>query len=52
MAKRHRFITVRDCSWWTFNVAVFGMKPDATSKQTQKEELKEVVPPSVLATHH
>ncbi|KAL3918324.1 MAG: hypothetical protein SGPRY_006056 [Prymnesium sp.] len=47
MSKHHRFLIVKDLSWWTFNIAVyfpparhrFGLKPDQAGK-TQPKELE------------
>ena len=41
MSRLHRFITGKDLSWWKFNIAVFGLTPDA-KQQTQKDELQKV----------
>ena len=51
MARRHRFITVKDMSWWNFNIVVFGLK-QAPRQGTQKPELEKVCFPSTRTNSH
>ena len=39
MGIRHRFLLVRDLSWWTYNIAVVGMRPDPETGEKQPHEL-------------
>ena len=38
MARRHRFLTVKDMSWWKFNIAVFGLKPGVGQQDKESDE--------------
>ena len=40
MSKRHRFLLLKDLSWWWFNVLTFGLQPDEEEGRTQKSELR------------
>lgn len=39
MGVRHRFLLVKDLSWWTYNIAVVGLRPDPETRKRQKSEL-------------
>ena len=40
MSKRHRFLIIKDLSWWWFNVLVFGLRPNPETGRKQESELR------------
>ena len=52
MSKRHRFMLIKDLSWWWFNVLTFGLLPDPVTDRKQESELRKVPPgPAAIALH-